>query len=542
MRHGQGVHNQTHDWSMVDPKLTDKGVQQAASLTTDTVLALTPSSLLVVSPLSRAIQTAALAFPAITEHPLPCRVVLTRRHTERWSAACDEGRPKSHVAEDFPFIRAFEGFEELPELWTVNKENDAVWESERVPAFVEWVRAQPEHHVVAVGHGAFFQALCGQYLGNCQYFTLTHSQHLVLVRHGHGEHDETGNMDLLDPPLSETGRTAAAALKKEPLLHLGPETLLVVSPLRRVVQTAALAFPSTASGVLPCRMVLTPLHTNPYSAQCDAGVPKSQLLEEFPFLRSWEGVEELEEEWSPNKEADASWETTRVPAFLQWLATQPHRRVVVLGHSRFFKRICGMDFAHCRARLVPNPSAPTPTQRIFFVRTAESTCNEQGDWSIQDPDLSSGGQAQGTRLREEALLQVSPKSLIVVGPLSRAVQTAVALYPHLAEEPSCKVALSPLVTQRWGNRCDEGLPKSELVKKFPFLSRWEGFDALEEHWSPTEGSESNWKDSRVNRFLSWLHGRTEEHIVVVTHNEVINPILGKSVALGGWAEYQRWPK
>ena len=68
--------------------------------------------LVVVSPLSRAIQTAALAFGeepqlaavvSATQQPgAKRRILLTPLHTERWTAPCDEGRPKAELALDHP--------------------------------------------------------------------------------------------------------------------------------------------------------------------------------------------------------------------------------------------------------------------------------------------------------------------------------------------------------------------------------------------------------------------------------------------------------
>ena len=185
VRHGEGTHNARPSSSasakmgwlqrsqQVDPRLTDKGREQAAALSDHPLLS--SVDLLVVSPLSRAIQTAALAFG---ERPQPSRcrrVVLTPLHSERWTAPCDEGRPKSELAADFPFVRSWEGYGELPEAWWPNKATDADWVTRRVPAFLDWLDAQPGQRIVVVGHGAFFgvRALLGRHLRNCEVALLT---------------------------------------------------------------------------------------------------------------------------------------------------------------------------------------------------------------------------------------------------------------------------------------------------------------------------------------------------------------------------------
>ncbi|CAE7235889.1 unnamed protein product, partial [Symbiodinium pilosum] len=129
--------------------------------------------LLVVSPLSRAVQTAAAAFG---EHPA-CRTVLTALHTERCCSVSDEGRCKSDLAGMFPFLETWEGFAELDENWTPKCSTDKAWRETRVPAFLEWLAAQPEKRIVVVGHGAFFSALLGRYLANCEVAEFAESWH-----------------------------------------------------------------------------------------------------------------------------------------------------------------------------------------------------------------------------------------------------------------------------------------------------------------------------------------------------------------------------
>ena len=46
----------------------------------------------------------------------------------------------------------------------------------------------------------------------------------------------------------------------------------------------------------------------------DRGRSPTELLELFPFLSTWEGLEELSEHWS--EADDTAWRQRRVPAFL----------------------------------------------------------------------------------------------------------------------------------------------------------------------------------------------------------------------------------
>ena len=179
IRHGEGTHNlrscggSTDPYQTLDPRLTDKGRRQAAELRG--VAALHDAQLVVVSPLSRAIETAAIAFGggggASMDRAPPTagqRFCLCPLHSERWSNLCDQGRPKSELAHDFPFIREWEHFDALDELWTPTEETDRDWEARRLPAFVAWLRARPEAKIAVIGHGAYFQRLVGRHLHNCE--------------------------------------------------------------------------------------------------------------------------------------------------------------------------------------------------------------------------------------------------------------------------------------------------------------------------------------------------------------------------------------
>ncbi len=168
VRHGEAAHNsrwREHSATR-DTLLTERGHQQAQALAGHSALA--QCTLVVVSPLSRAIQTAVEIFG---EQPR-CRVCLCALHTERHSdTPCNTGTPRSELAMRFPFVRSWEGFHSLPEQWWPTAEDDAHdrWR-ERVLRFLAWLRAQPESRVVVIGHGAFCSdpRLAGRMLANCE--------------------------------------------------------------------------------------------------------------------------------------------------------------------------------------------------------------------------------------------------------------------------------------------------------------------------------------------------------------------------------------
>ena len=133
--------------------------------------------------------------------------------------------------------------------------------------------------------------------------------------------------------------------------------LLVVSPLSRAIQTATIAFGEKP----PMRTVLSPLHSERVSADCDLGRPKSQLAADFPWIKAWEGFDELEDDWSPTFESDANWVRTRVPAFFAWLRQQPEQTIAVVGHGAYFNSLLGKHLRNCEvARLRPRATRNVP--------------------------------------------------------------------------------------------------------------------------------------------------------------------------------------
>ena len=180
-------------------------------------------------------------------------------------------------------------------------------------------------------------------------------QRVLLVRHGEAAHNAhwKEHKSTPDTTLTEKGREQAAALASHPALVQC--SLLVVSPLSRAIETAAAIFGERPA----CRACLCPLHSERCDggAACNTGSSKWTLAERFPYVRAWEGFDELDDNWSPTAESDAHerWRTERVPAFLGWLAQREEHKVVVIGHGAFFHdpRLAGRMLANCEVAVLP---------------------------------------------------------------------------------------------------------------------------------------------------------------------------------------------
>lgn len=170
IRHGQSTFNAIHVATGVDPmhldaRLSPLGHQQVAQARE--ALAAIPFELVVCSPLTRAIETAAGLF-AGRDVPF----LVTCRHRERLESSCDVGRSPEELAADFPHL----SFTDLRSRWwhdgPLNERGLPIEPvetlEERIAHFKEWIVERPEKTIAVVGHGTFFYHLAGRFLANCE--------------------------------------------------------------------------------------------------------------------------------------------------------------------------------------------------------------------------------------------------------------------------------------------------------------------------------------------------------------------------------------
>lgn len=164
-----------------DLRLTTLGHQQARNIAPK-MAALKPEVIL-VSPLTRALQTLSGAFPSIQE-PGQHHVEVTPLHAEHVMCTGDIGRPPKILAGEFPWL----SFDGLPEVWWYSQSehpNDAVRMEfnsvepmeelrKRVGVFRQFLRSRPENIIVVIGHSTFFKELTSsrQRLMNCETRTI----------------------------------------------------------------------------------------------------------------------------------------------------------------------------------------------------------------------------------------------------------------------------------------------------------------------------------------------------------------------------------
>jgi len=168
VRHAEGLHNAAHRdreeefWKtlfnsdeMWDAPLTKEGEAQCAGLEEVILSEGIDVDLIVVSPLTRTLQTAQLSFgkthpktPAIA-HEL-CR--------ERIAVYTSEGRTDtSVVAQRFPQVDFSLVTNEKDTMFQHKEKDEDV--GARAKLFVEWLMARPESRIAVVSHSVFLQQL-----------------------------------------------------------------------------------------------------------------------------------------------------------------------------------------------------------------------------------------------------------------------------------------------------------------------------------------------------------------------------------------------
>jgi len=153
VRHAAGRHNETKDYDnpkFVDAILTAKGKEQAIALRNNPDLK--DPDFVIASPLSRAFNTASLAFP-------DSKIVIDPLCREKRSFKCDLLRHE---------------FENTPDLLTETETELII----RAKLFVEKLRELEFPKVIVVTHGAFMNAITSvlagkDHLYKTKYFTNT---------------------------------------------------------------------------------------------------------------------------------------------------------------------------------------------------------------------------------------------------------------------------------------------------------------------------------------------------------------------------------
>ncbi|GAA5864445.1 hypothetical protein JCM8547_005823 [Rhodosporidiobolus lusitaniae] len=187
---------------------------------------------------------------------------------------------------------------------------------------------------------------------------------VFLLRHGEAQHnvappDPPPDHSQLDPELTSRGVTQCSAIPSTyptffHSLNAG-NTIILVSPLKRTLQTTMLGFSSLlpSSSDKPVPLVILPQLQECGAFPCDIGGPLEETRERFPQdWLDWQHVLAAPE-WNKNEgmfEATEEKNVARAKWVRQYLRDLKCEKVVVVSHHGLLRRIVKAPHAHDRMK------------------------------------------------------------------------------------------------------------------------------------------------------------------------------------------------
>ncbi|KAG9700865.1 phosphoglycerate mutase family protein, partial [Aureobasidium melanogenum] len=192
-----------------------------------------------------------------------------------------------------------------------------------------------------------------------------------------------------------------------------------------------------------------------------------------------------------------------------------------------------------------------PPRTLYFVRHAQGEHNAQHDDGIPDAVLTPHGKSQCRDL-SASFAHHDSVALVVSSPLRRALQTAVHAFAPALQRDGVRVVLQPMAQEMNAYPCDIGTDRDELERQVKARELWDtelsvpsnkiDFNVVEEGWNVKEGK---WAPDRASvqkraaKLRSWLFGRKEDVVVVVSHGGFLHALTedwsGFNASLGtGW--------
>ncbi|KAI2468003.1 phosphoglycerate mutase-like protein [Annulohypoxylon bovei var. microspora] len=237
---------------------------------------------------------------------------------------------------------------------------------------------------------------------------------LILVRHAQARHNAELNFTLPDPDLTEEGHKQCADLRQSlvenPLAQKAE--LIIVSPLRRTVQTALRSVDWLVErGV---KIEADAGWQENSASLCDTGSPIDQLVEEFPVVDFSKVDPVFPDKTSP---AASHYHFTkaaillRAQTALKKLYERPEKVIVVVSHSAFLRlAVSGYWYFNADYRIFD--FAPINEPGDPYRLEQHETTREQGgglsrSWvdpivlgselPEEDPDAVANGNGSGRR-------------------------------------------------------------------------------------------------------------------------------------------------
>ncbi|GAA5901010.1 hypothetical protein JCM6882_006000 [Rhodosporidiobolus microsporus] len=187
---------------------------------------------------------------------------------------------------------------------------------------------------------------------------------VFLLRHGEAQHnvappDPPPDHSQPDPELTSRGITQCSSIPSTYPTFFGSlnadNTVILVSPLKRTMQTLLLGFssllPSSTDQPVPLEILPQLQECGAYA--CDLGGPLEETQARFPFpWLDWSHVESAPE-WNQNKgefQATEEKNIARARWVRRYLRELKCEKVVVVSHHGLLRRIVKAPHAHDRKK------------------------------------------------------------------------------------------------------------------------------------------------------------------------------------------------
>ncbi|PLB48694.1 phosphoglycerate mutase family protein-like protein, partial [Aspergillus steynii IBT 23096] len=168
---------------------------------------------------------------------------------------------------------------------------------------------------------------------------------LYVIRHAQGEHNVNDSHHLRDALLTETGKAQCKELQ-EKFPHLEDIEVILASPLRRTIQTAAFTFtPELGKRQVP--VILVPKAQEISGLRCDIGHEASVMKSEAPKLiadaaPAWDAtnldITFVDESWNSKQGIYAPNLTAvrqRAADMRNWIYNRPEKHIALVNHRGF---------------------------------------------------------------------------------------------------------------------------------------------------------------------------------------------------------------
>ena len=162
------------------------------------------------------------------------------------------------------------------------------------------------------------------------------------------------------------------------------------------------------------------------------------------------------------------------------------------------------------------------SKTLFLIRHGQSISNRDYDESIayRDSGLSKQGVAQARALQKE--LEELQIDLVVVSPLTRALQTCQNALPPSYSGP---VIVLSEIAEICSSYYSCGQKRSVLQSKFPSSFDWSNISMDETWWWEYDRKHRSETDEytmkRIEKFRRFIQERSEKRIVIFSHGDYL---------------------